>query len=86
MEKTGHGASPDINGPRLLSLVTNNVDFISLSPGQSWSDRIPVDDDELAESFQAGERYTFRFNGTIVQWWDWGTLEVRAYCDRRIVR
>jgi hypothetical protein len=82
MEKNGHVPPPDIDEPRLLSLVINNVDFVSLSPGQSWSDRIPVDDDELAESFQAGERYTFRFNGAVVQWWDWGTLQVRVYSDK----
>jgi hypothetical protein len=81
MGKNRHVPLPDIDEPRLLSLATNNVDFVSLSPGQSWSDRIPVDDDELAESFQAGERYTFRFNGAVVQWWDWGTLQVRAYSD-----
>jgi hypothetical protein len=68
-------------GPRLLPLAIQKVDFVSLSPGQRWSDRIPLDDDELAESFQVGERYSFRFNGVIVQWWDWGTLEVRVYSD-----
>jgi hypothetical protein len=79
MEKDGFGPPPDIGGQWLLSLAINNVDFVSLSPGQSWSDRIPVDDDKLAESFQAGERYTFRFNGAVVQWWDWGTLPVRVH-------
>jgi hypothetical protein len=78
MDKNGHGLPPKSNGPRLLSLATSSVDFITLTPGQSWTDRIPLDDDELAESFQAGERYAFRFNGAVVQWWDWGTFEVRV--------
>lgn len=76
MKKMGSVSLPATKEPRLLSAEINIVDFISLSPGQSWSDRIPIDDDELAESFQAGEKYTFQFTGTIVQWWDLGTLQV----------
>jgi hypothetical protein len=76
MEKDGH--RPEIDGPRLLPLALHKVDFLTLSPGQTWSDRIPLDDDELAEPFQVGERYAFRFNGAIVQWWDWGNFKVRS--------
>jgi hypothetical protein len=68
-----------MDGPRLLPLKIYKFDFISLSPGESWSDRIPLDDDELIESFKVGERYTYQFIGTVVQWWDWGTLEVCIY-------
>jgi hypothetical protein len=71
-------ASSAPDGSRKLSLAINKDDFITLSPGESWSDRIPLDDDELFENFKAGERYTFQYVGTVVQWWDWGNLDVSA--------
>lgn len=67
---------PAIDGPRLLPLTIYKGDFISLFPGESWSDRVPLDDDELADAFQLAERYRFQFIGAVVQWWDWGTLDV----------
>jgi hypothetical protein len=67
---------PAVDGPRLLQLSFYKSDFISLSPGESWTDRIPLDDDELAESFKVGERYTYQFIGAMVQWWNWGTFKV----------
>lgn len=70
-----------MDGPRLLPLTINESDFVSLSPGESWTDRIPLDDDELAESFQVGEKYSYQFIGTFVQWWDWGTLKVCVLHD-----
>ena len=67
-----------IDGPRSLQLSVSKSDFITLFPGESWTDRIPLDDDELAEPFQVGERYIYQFIGTSVQWWDWGTIDVRV--------
>jgi hypothetical protein len=72
--KFPHGQTMD--GPRLLPLKAFTSDFISLSPGETWSDRIPLDDDELAEFFKVGERYRYQFVGAVVQWWDWGALKV----------
>ena len=62
--------------------VRESDGFQTLLPGESFThtsshlsqvsfetvDRIPV--------YNIGERYTYRFNGGEISWWDWGTKEV----------
>lgn len=64
--------------------VTGNGCFTSLKPGESYS--VTYSDllypwGEFAEEFKVGEKYSYRYNGGVVKWWDWGSLGVwRSHC------
>jgi hypothetical protein len=79
MKQDGFDPPPLVNGTRLLPLADHQNDFITLYPGESWSDRIPLDDDELFEPFKLGDTYTFQFIGAVVQWWNWVTFQVDTF-------
>jgi hypothetical protein len=79
VKQDGFESPPFVDGTRLLPLADHQNDFITLYPGESWSDRIPLDDDELFEPFKPGDTYTFQFIGAVVQWWNWGTFQVGTF-------
>lgn len=73
----------DEDEPRDLTVgesVESGADcFQTLFPGQSYEIRTTLADTELDGDarFEVGKKYVFRYNGDELEWWDWGTKEVR---------
>ena len=56
-----------------------SFEFHTLYPGQSITSTTRLHPDGIyQEDFRLGERYTYRFNGKVLRWWDWGTMEVSS--------
>lgn len=61
----------------------DDLEFHTLYPGQSLTYTTePYFDNRYEEELIVGETYTFRFNGKILRWWEWGTLEVGLWSLR----
>jgi hypothetical protein len=66
-------------GPKDL-LATNEVCF--LAPGESTTELTTLYDyDFEEEGLKIGEKYTFRYDGGEIPWWNWGTKEVCTGCE-----
>ena len=52
-------------------------DFVTIMPGESYSDWFDLNETSFEEPFKAKEKYVYRFNGHEVEWWSWGSQEVR---------
>jgi hypothetical protein len=75
--------SPDFgeSTPSRYKLTDPAMEGISLKIGESYSWQTSLAWDFIGSDpgYEIGERYSFVFDGIndSVQWWDWGTLEVR---------
>lgn len=57
------------NGVR-VKVGDDNNDFISLQPGESWVNETSY---RPSKDVRVGDKFKFIFNGTTLDWWDWGT-------------
>ena len=60
-----------------VKIMIEDTGFVSLAPGEIYTTLVhfyPLHDFE--NEFLAGERYSFRYYGREISWWDWGTFEV----------
>ncbi|KAL9091921.1 MAG: hypothetical protein Q9165_004673 [Trypethelium subeluteriae] len=50
--------------------------FVTLFPGNGLEFDIELyPENHERDDFEPGHRYSYRFNGKVVDWWDWGTRE-----------
>jgi hypothetical protein len=69
-------------GPKDL-LATNEAVF--LAPGESSTEHTALWDYEFEDGgFEVGEKYTFRYDGGEIRWWNWGTKEVSALASTNL--
>lgn len=67
-----------MDGPDIEVNVTDEELFLSLQPGESWTDEFTFDLSELHEDTAVGDSYRFLYWGGCVEWWIWGTREEHA--------
>lgn len=56
--------------------------FYTLSPGESMVNSFALFEDDWPYRIWNQlyeQKLTYRFDGKVVQWWDWGTLEVSSF-------
>ncbi len=56
------------------TLVLLDNGFISLAPGESYTENIGFTYEIL--DLEVGQKYSLLYKGWYIQWWKWGTLEV----------
>jgi hypothetical protein len=64
-----------VDGPNIEVNVTDEELFLSLQPGESWTDEFTFDLSELHEDTAVGDSYRFLYWGGCVKWWIWGSRE-----------
>ncbi|KAJ7034600.1 hypothetical protein C8F04DRAFT_1101526 [Mycena alexandri] len=67
-----------VDDPDVAVQVAKHEDFVSLAPGESWSTTHMLENQswtELPSESATGDAFRFRFMGTTVDWWDWGSAE-----------
>ena len=55
-------------------------EFYSLYPGESFTETVRLFRGDYPYDYytcQVGQTYSYVFPGKVVQWWDWGTVQVR---------
>lgn len=60
--------APDVD----VKVGEGNNGFVSLRPGESWTDEMHYD---IPSSVEPGDRFKFVFKGATVDWWDWGNKQ-----------
>lgn len=71
----------DYNAPMMVQGSDNfhSRRFYTLSPGESMVNSFALFEDDYPYQMWDqlyGQKMTYQFDGKVVQWWDWGTLEV----------
>lgn len=71
MEDDSYGAFLIVDAPDVeLNIGESNDDnFVSLRPGESWTDETHY---SVPGNVAPGDRFKFIFKGATVDWWDWG--------------
>lgn len=64
----------DSDDPDVVVKVGERADFVSLRPGESWTQTTGHLKPRAGEA-QPGDRFKFVFKGTTVDWWDWATKQ-----------
>ena len=69
-----------VDAPDRSIRVSEDKDFVSLRPGESWSTTYrlhsPPSWPKLPDDLRVGDAFRCQFNGvTEVDWWDWGHVE-----------
>ncbi|KAF3399948.1 hypothetical protein F1880_007979 [Penicillium rolfsii] len=67
-----------VDGPDVEVNVTDEDLFLSLHPGESWTEAFNFDLGDLHDDTAVGDSYRFRYWGGYVKWWIWGTREEHA--------
>ncbi|OQE22851.1 hypothetical protein PENFLA_c012G05203 [Penicillium flavigenum] len=58
--------------------VTDDELFLSLQPGESWTERIILDIDDLHPDTAIGDSHRLQYWGGRVKWWVWGRRQEHA--------
>jgi hypothetical protein len=70
-----------VDDPDIVVYPARDENFASLKPGETWTTtrRLHVESwIELSEECMPGDTLRYHFDGTEVDWWDWGTPEEHA--------
>lgn len=54
--------------------IKESESFVGLKPGDTWTISYPLDD-QLPEDEAVGDVFLYRFQGSTIEWWDWGDKE-----------
>jgi hypothetical protein len=69
----------DLDDPDIKVHVREDIEFISLRPGESWTTTYQVQtltETRLPKDVRVGDRFRYQFLGALnVNWWDWGHIE-----------
>lgn len=63
--------------------ISKHCRWISLAPGESWSQRLEIDD-RLPSDQAPGDKIRYRLEGEIIKMWNWGSKEDHAQTVLRL--
>ncbi|KAJ5759821.1 hypothetical protein N7520_006977 [Penicillium odoratum] len=67
------------NPDQLINVSENPDDFVTLCPGESWSNFWTMRGDGYdlpdCDELESGEKLRYQFQGNVLNWWNWGTAK-----------